>query len=107
MLMWGFISSILLGSSSRGLRGPSSGDILWEMFETPLILFMIGSSSAVLTYCTLLITNLGDGFSHPLLGTLDDLPSWLSFIAWNLAMATLSCAWTQFFCPDAVGNNTP
>ena len=76
------------------------------MFETPLILIMIGSSSAVLTYGMLWIIDVGDSFSYPLLGPLDDLVSWVCFLGWNISFAFLSCFWTQFFCPDAVGTVT-
>ena len=81
--------------------------ILYDMFETPLLLFFISLAATCLSWLIVTITSITDDFSLGLLGPLDDVRGWGLYLSWSVGLALLSCFVTQKICPDAVGGGLP
>jgi hypothetical protein len=90
---------------SRRTKRTSFTTKLWDMFETPSLLVLIGVSSAVLRYMMIQVLNVGDDFTYSLMGTATDPLCWTMYISCCIVMAIAANMVTQKICPDSVGGD--
>jgi len=70
--------------------------LLWEMIELPVLLTLIGISSAVVSYVTSKIVAFGNGFRWQLAGSPSDYYAWIYYCLWCQVIETVQTSKLMF-----------
>lgn len=90
------------------LRTPQDAwSILWDMFEVPVLLVLVGIVSALISCFTNLLINYGNSIRFTLISSPTDYISWLLYCIWCLTFSLLACFFTTTICREAAGSGLP
>jgi H+/Cl- antiporter ClcA len=81
--------------------------IIWDIFEAPVLLILVGISSAVMSFCTNAIVNYGSSFRWTLISAPDDYSSLGLYCLWGASFSLLACLLSQLICKAASGSGLP
>lgn len=87
--------------------GDHPASIIWDMIETPVLLALIGSFSALLSYIVHFIIGHGNDFRRNLVGEWGDILPWILYCLYCTTMSLLACFFTHFICKASVGGGLP
>lgn len=91
----------------RGAHDRDPGSLLWGMLEVPVLLVLIGCSSALLSYFTNTFVAFGNQLRWHVLEYLGTQHAWLYYTLWSLMMSMIACTVTIVVCPEAAGGGVP
>eukprot|EP00602_Paraphysomonas_sp_CaronLab_P004192 CAMPEP_0185026590 /NCGR_PEP_ID=MMETSP1103-20130426/10944_1 /TAXON_ID=36769 /ORGANISM="Paraphysomonas bandaiensis, Strain Caron Lab Isolate" /LENGTH=734 /DNA_ID=CAMNT_0027560225 /DNA_START=58 /DNA_END=2263 /DNA_ORIENTATION=- len=83
--------------SKRGI-----GEIVWNYFETPLLLVSIGIASALLSYMLSFSADFSE-INKDILARSEGVVIWALYSISNVSLACVSLYVTNFLCPESIG----
>lgn len=81
--------------------------IIWDIFEAPLLLILVGVASALMSFAIGKVTNFGSFYRWQLISAPDDYYSWAAYCAWCVSFSLLACFLSQSICREAAGSGLP
>jgi chloride channel 2 len=85
----------------------NAGEIIWDMFEAPLLLVIVGIMSAATSCLCNTLIDFGNSIRYNILTSTTDYFAWILYCSWCLAFSLLACFVTSTICQDAAGSGLP
>lgn len=82
-------------------------EIIWDMFEAPILLVVVGIMSALVSCACNTTIDYGNSIRFSLLSSTDDYSAWFLYSLWCLAFSLLACLITSTVCQEAAGSGLP
>jgi hypothetical protein len=81
--------------------------LLWDLFEVPTLLVLIGTCSAILSCLTNKCIAFVSAYRMLLISDLDNYQYYLCYILWSVSSSLLACFLSFTICKESAGSGLP
>ncbi len=82
-------------------------EIIWDMFEGPVLLVVVGIMSALVSCLCNIVIDFGNSIRFSLLSLMPDYTHWFLFCLWSLFFSLFACFATSTLCQESAGSGLP